>query len=99
MQTFPEAPFRLNNWTAHGYQCVLDKTPDRILDIQARPWPPNPTPSLPGQPQDRAVTALNCSASIPSAKSESGGDAHTAWRQSSWGDLKVPMLQVRACHD
>lgn len=39
LHTFPEAPFRLNNWTAHGYQCVLDKTPDRMLDIQARPYP------------------------------------------------------------
>ena len=36
LHTFPEAPFKLNNWTAHGYQCVLDKTPDRMLDIQAR---------------------------------------------------------------
>ena len=37
LHAFPEAPFKLNNWTAHGYQCVLDKTPDRMLDIQARP--------------------------------------------------------------
>ena len=39
LHAFPEAPFKLNNWTAHGYQCVLDKTPDRMLDIQARPLP------------------------------------------------------------
>lgn len=37
LHAFPEAPFKLNNWTAKGYQCVLDKTPDRMLDIQARP--------------------------------------------------------------
>ena len=37
LHAFPEAPFKLNNWTSKGYQCVLDKTPDRMLDIQARP--------------------------------------------------------------
>ena len=46
LHTFPEAPFRLNNWTAHGYQCVLDKTPDRMLDIQARPCRADPTLTL-----------------------------------------------------
>ena len=36
LHTYPSIPFRLDNWTTKGYQCVLDKTPDRILDIQAR---------------------------------------------------------------
>ena len=35
LHTYPSVPFRLDNWTTKGYQCVLDKTPDRILDIQA----------------------------------------------------------------
>ena len=34
--TFPEAPFRLNHWSSKGYQCIVDKTPDRKLDLQAR---------------------------------------------------------------
>ena len=33
--TFPEAPFRLNHWSSKGYQCMVDKTPDRKLDLQA----------------------------------------------------------------
>ena len=31
---FPDASFTLTNWTSKGYQCVLDKTPRRELDIQ-----------------------------------------------------------------
>ncbi len=34
MHAFPEAPFRLNNWTASGYHCILDRKPDRNLDLQ-----------------------------------------------------------------
>ena len=30
----PETPFRLKEWTVKGSHCVLDKTPDRMLDIQ-----------------------------------------------------------------
>ena len=32
--SFPETPFRLKEWTVKGSHCVLDKTPDRMLDIQ-----------------------------------------------------------------
>ncbi len=32
--SYPAVPFRLTNWTAHGHHCLLDKTPDRMLDIQ-----------------------------------------------------------------
>ena len=32
--SFPETPFRLREWTVKGSHCVLDKTPDRMLDIQ-----------------------------------------------------------------
>jgi hypothetical protein len=34
LAAFPETPFVLKNWTAHGHHCLLDKTPDRMLDIQ-----------------------------------------------------------------
>jgi hypothetical protein len=34
--SFPERPFRLKDWTVRGSHCVLDKTPDRMLDIQVR---------------------------------------------------------------
>ena len=36
LAAFPEAPFRLANWTMRGHHCILDKTPDRMLDIQVR---------------------------------------------------------------
>ena len=36
LAAFPSAPFRLTNWTTHGHHCILDKTPDRMLDIQVR---------------------------------------------------------------
>lgn len=32
--SFPETPFQLKEWTVKGSHCVLDKTPDRMLDIQ-----------------------------------------------------------------
>ncbi|CAL5218412.1 g88 [Coccomyxa viridis] len=32
--SFPETPFRLKDWTVRGSHCVLDKAPDRMLDIQ-----------------------------------------------------------------
>jgi hypothetical protein len=32
--TFPEAPFELRNWTTLGYHCILDRKPDRTLDLQ-----------------------------------------------------------------
>ena len=32
--SFPETPFRLKEWTVRGSHCVLDKAPDRMLDIQ-----------------------------------------------------------------
>jgi len=60
MQTFPEAPFRLNNWTAHGYQCVLDKTPDRILDIQARPLLAHYTLPYPAPVMHRPPLGMRC---------------------------------------
>ena len=31
--SFPETPFRLTDWTVRGSHCVLDKTPNRQLDI------------------------------------------------------------------
>ena len=34
LAAFPDAPFRLANWTMRGHHCILDKTPDRMLDIQ-----------------------------------------------------------------
>ena len=34
--SFPETPFRLKDWTVRGSHCVLDKAPDRMLDIQVR---------------------------------------------------------------
>lgn len=34
LAAFPDAAFTLKNWTAHGHHCLLDKTPDRMLDIQ-----------------------------------------------------------------
>ena len=34
--SFPETPFRLKEWTVKGSHCVLDKTPDRMLDIQVQ---------------------------------------------------------------
>ena len=34
LAAFPAAPFRLTNWTMHGHHCILDKAPDRMLDIQ-----------------------------------------------------------------
>lgn len=34
--SYPAVPFRLANWTSHGHHCLLDKTPDRMLDIQVR---------------------------------------------------------------
>ena len=33
LHTFPEVAFRLDKWTMQGYPCVLDKTPNRQLDI------------------------------------------------------------------
>ena len=42
LAAFPDAPFRLANWTMHGHHCILDKTPDRMLDIQV--CPPLPCP-------------------------------------------------------
>ena len=36
LAAFPDAPFRLANWTMRGHHCILDKTPDRMLDIQVR---------------------------------------------------------------
>ena len=33
LHTFPEVVFRLDKWTMQGYPCVLDKTPNRQLDI------------------------------------------------------------------
>ena len=33
LHTFPEVAFRLDRWTMQGYPCVLDKTPNRQLDI------------------------------------------------------------------
>ena len=32
--SFPESPFRLKEWTVKGSHCILDKAPDRMLDIQ-----------------------------------------------------------------
>lgn len=32
--SYPAVPFQLTNWTSHGHHCLLDKTPDRMLDIQ-----------------------------------------------------------------
>ena len=41
LHTFPEVVFRLDKWTMQGYPCVLDKTPNRQLDIHvSRPLPP-----------------------------------------------------------
>ena len=34
--SYPAVPFQLTNWTSHGHHCLLDKTPDRMLDIQVR---------------------------------------------------------------
>jgi hypothetical protein len=34
LAAFPAAPFRLTNWTTRGHHCILDKAPDRMLDIQ-----------------------------------------------------------------
>ena len=36
LHTFPEVAFRLDKWTMQGYPCVLDKTPNRQLDIHVR---------------------------------------------------------------
>ncbi len=33
LHTFPEVAFSLDKWTMQGYPCVLDKTPNRQLDI------------------------------------------------------------------
>ena len=33
LHTFPEVAFRLDRWTMQGYPCVLDKTPNRQLDV------------------------------------------------------------------
>ena len=33
LHTFPEVAFHLDRWTMQGYPCVLDKTPNRQLDI------------------------------------------------------------------
>lgn len=41
LHTFPEVVFSLDKWTMQGYPCVLDKTPNRQLDIHvSRPLPP-----------------------------------------------------------
>ena len=40
LHTFPEVAFRLDKWTMQGYPCVLDKTPNRQLDIHVRPCKP-----------------------------------------------------------
>jgi hypothetical protein len=37
LHTFPEVAFTLDKWTMQGYPCVLDKTPNRQLDIHVRP--------------------------------------------------------------
>ena len=37
LHTFPEVAFRLDKWTMQGYPCVLDKTPNRQLDIHVSP--------------------------------------------------------------
>jgi hypothetical protein len=37
LHTFPEVAFRLDKWTMQGYPCVLDKTPNRHLDIHVGP--------------------------------------------------------------
>ena len=37
LHTFPEVAFRLDRWTMQGYPCVLDKTPNRQLDIHVCP--------------------------------------------------------------
>ena len=40
LHTFPEVVFSLDKWTMQGYPCVLDKTPNRQLDIHvSRPQP------------------------------------------------------------
>lgn len=39
---FPEAAFKLTQWTTSGYQCIMDKTPDRKLDTQV---PLSPAPA------------------------------------------------------
>jgi len=39
LHTFPEVVFRLDKWTMQGYPCVLDKTPNRQLDIHVKPTP------------------------------------------------------------
>ncbi len=40
LHTFPEVVFSLDKWTMQGYPCVLDKTPNRQLDIHvSRPLP------------------------------------------------------------
>ena len=50
LHTFPEVAFHLDRWTMQGYPCVLDKTPNRQLDIHVRAHrlatcllPPTPT--------------------------------------------------------
>ena len=42
--SFPETPFRLKEWTVKGSHCVLDKTPDRMLDIQVTICPQQTSP-------------------------------------------------------
>ena len=37
LHTFPEVAFRLDKWTMQGYPSVLDKTPNRQLDIHVSP--------------------------------------------------------------
>ncbi len=54
LHTFPEVAFRLDKWTMQGYFCVLDKTPNRQLDIHVRTAnTPTPTVSLTCLNQDK----------------------------------------------
>ena len=47
LHTFPEVAFRLDKWTMQGYPCVLDKTPNRHLDIHVSTLIPTLSAGLP----------------------------------------------------
>ena len=60
LAAFPDAPFRLANWTMRGHHCILDKTPDRMLDIQVRLPPLSWCSSKPHAAEEHLLVTCKC---------------------------------------
>lgn len=95
LHTFPEVAFRLDKWTMQGYPCVLDKTPNRQLDIHVClpcpttfPLPYSPQPCMHHQLSFTPCSKKNLSLRHPSAWAQSlllhspaGGNSACLWRR------------------